>query len=102
MIGWIEQPLVWHLEVPNSTLLNDPANPVGLSATGRKAFPSPRFFSFAFPFFDKEYLEDVCGKRGVGRDTHEAPYFFDSHLKARFVKGSLIVDNARTATERFK
>ena len=98
----MEQPFARHPKMLNSALLNDLANPVGPSASGRKALPSARFFSFALPFFDKENLEDVCDKRGVGRDTHEAPQFFDSYLKARFAKGSFIVDNARTATERFK
>ena len=99
MVWRTEQPLARYFEMLKPLLLNNPTNTFGRFASSDKAFPTARFFSFAFLFVDEEYLEDVSGKSGMGCNAHEAAWLLFPDVKARREKGRFVFDYTRVAKQ---
>ena len=79
--------------------MNNPANPFGLITSDGEVFPTARFLPLATQVFDEKHLEDVSAKCRMGRDPHEAPRILASDLKARFEKGSPVIDHIGVAKQ---
>jgi hypothetical protein len=98
----MEQPFVRDPEVPERLLVDNPANPIGLTTSHAKVLPTARFLPLATLFLDEKHLEDVSAKRRVGRNPHEAARIRTLDPKARFEKGSLVIDRIGAAKQLVK
>ena len=98
----MEQPFARHPEVSERLLVNNPANPFGLVTSDGKVLPTARFLPLAALLFDEKHLKDVSAKCRMGRNPHEASRILAPDLKARFEKGSLVIDRIGAAKQLLK